>query len=149
ADTRGFIDRVGNWRPGLPLVVVGLILGLFAYANDCWYAPASQNADLSTTHTLFSGSGISSVATQYLGWLGWTLFAVGALMALAGSYLGLKPLAWATAVVSVVGIVLTFLTLHSMTFVAAKAAPNVGQPWGNLGVGGFVACLTFAFFGAS
>jgi ABC-type branched-subunit amino acid transport system permease subunit len=151
ADTRGFVDRVGSWRPGLPLIVVGAILGLFAYFNDCWYGPvaAGINADFSRTHTLFSGTAISSIGSQYLSWLGLVLFFAAVVLAGAASYLVNKALAWAAAVVSVGGVVFTFLTLHSMTFVAAKAAPAVGQPWGNLGVGGFIACLTFAFLGAS
>jgi ABC-type branched-subunit amino acid transport system permease subunit len=149
ADTRGFVDRVSSWRPGLPLVVGSLILGLFAYLNDCWYAPGTRNDDFSDTHTLFKGSGISSLASQYLSWLGWVLFAGAVILAVAASYLINKSLAWAAAAVSVLGIVLTFLTLHSITFVAHKAEPVAGQPWANVGVGGFMACFCFAVLGAS
>jgi ABC-type branched-subunit amino acid transport system permease subunit len=43
----------------------------------------------------------------------------------------------------------TFFTLHSMTFVGAKLSARDGRPWANLGAGGFVACMAFAFLGAS
>jgi ABC-type branched-subunit amino acid transport system permease subunit len=149
AAPREFVNRVLGWRPGLVLVVVGVILGLFAYANDAWYAPLTRNADFSKTHSLFSGTAISSVGSAYLGWLGWTLFAATAVAGVAATYLCLKPLAWATAALSVVGIILTFLTVHSITFVGFRASPNDGQPWSNVGAGGFIACFVFALFGAA
>ena len=47
-----------------------------------------------------------------------------------------------------IGIVITFFTLHSLSFTGYKASPGDGQRWGNLGVGGFVAMIVFALFGA-
>jgi len=149
ADTREFLTRITTWRPGLPLVAIGVVLGLFAYANDCWYAPLSRNADLGTTHDLFSGTGISPVGLQYLDWLGWTLFAAGAVVTGAATYLGNKVLAWLSVLAGVTGIVLTFVTLHSMTFLGFHASPNDGQPWGNLGAGGFSAFIVYALFAAA
>jgi ABC-type branched-subunit amino acid transport system permease subunit len=51
--------------------------------------------------------------------------------------------------VSIAGVVLTFLTLRSMTNVAASVVAQDGKPWSNLGVGGFVACIVFSLFAAS
>jgi ABC-type branched-subunit amino acid transport system permease subunit len=149
ADTKVFLTRATTWRPGLPLVALGLVFGLFAYANDCWYAPLTRNADLGATHDLFNGSGISSLATQYLGWLGWTLFIVATVIGAAATYLSSKSLAWVTVALGVAGIVLTFLTLHSMTFLAFRQSPNDGQTWGNIGDGGYTALLVFAILGAA
>ncbi|MDT4944622.1 MAG: hypothetical protein QOH14_1355, partial [Pseudonocardiales bacterium] len=78
ADPRAFLLRVMDYRPGLPIAVVGVILGLFAFISDCWFAPENEDTNFSKTHSLFSGSGISSIGSQYLSWLGWTLFAAGA-----------------------------------------------------------------------
>ncbi|MDT4935135.1 MAG: branched-chain amino acid transport system permease protein [Pseudonocardiales bacterium] len=149
ADPRAFLLRVMDYRPGLPIAVVGVILGLFAFISDCWFAPENEDTNFSKTHSLFSGSGISSIGSQYLSWLGWTLFAAGAVLALLTTYLGNRILGWVTVVVSVAGIALTFFTLRTMTNVAAAAVPADGAPWKNLGVGGFVACIVFALFGAS
>jgi ABC-type branched-subunit amino acid transport system permease subunit len=149
ADTRGFVTRALDWRPGLPFAVVGLILGLLAYTSDCWFGPLTLNASFSQTHTDFSGEGISSIASQYLSWLGWVLFAAAAVLALATTYLRERRLGWLGSAVSVAGIVLTFITIHSLTNVGSKAAPQHGGNWKNLGVGGYMACLVFALFAAA
>jgi ABC-type branched-subunit amino acid transport system permease subunit len=149
ADTRAFLTRVTIWRPGLPLVGVGIVVGLFAFANDGWYAPLTRNADLSATHDLFRGSAISSLGLQYLGWLGWALFAATAVIAGAATYYGSKIAAWLAIVAGLTGIVLTFLTLHSMTFLAYRVSPTDGQRWGNLGAGGYSAFIVFALFAAA
>jgi ABC-type branched-subunit amino acid transport system permease subunit len=149
AEPRAFVLRVLNYRPGLPIAVGGVILGLFAFITDCWFAPHQLNATFSKSHDAFEGSGISSIGSQYLAWLGWTLFAAGAVLALLTTYYASRLLGWLTVIVSLAGVVLTFLTLRTMTDVAASAVPADGQPWGNLGVGGFVACIVFALFGAA
>jgi ABC-type branched-subunit amino acid transport system permease subunit len=148
AHTREFLERTLNWRPGLAMGVAGLILGLFAFLNDCWYAPLTRSADLSATHDLFDGRAISSLASNYLSWLGWTLFLVALVLCLAGTFLVNKPIAWATIVVGAAGVVATFFSLHSITFYAARVAAGDGQSWGNLGAGGFIACIAFALFAA-
>jgi len=148
-DTRGFVSRVLNWRPGFPLIVVAVILGLFAYLNDCWFAPLTRNADLGKTRTLFKGTDLSSVGTQYLSWLGWTIFAASVVVAVVATVLASKPVAWLSLLVAIAGIVLTFLTLHSMTFVAAAVSPNDGARWANLGAGGYSALLVFGLTGAA
>ena len=149
ADPRGSINATLNWRPGLPFAVVGLILGLLAYTTDCWFGPLTLNANFSHTHSDFSGTGISSLASQYLSWLGWVLFAVAAVLALATTYLGERRLGWVGAAVSVAGIVVTFITIHSVTNVGSRIAPQHGANWKNLGTGGYMACFVFALFAAA
>ena len=149
ADTRGFLARVMDFRQGLPIAGVGVVLGVFAFLTDCWFAPQNEDANFNQSHTLFSGSGISSIGSQYLAWLGWTLFAGAAVLALLATYLGNRLLALLTVVASVAGVVLTLLTLRTMTDVAAAVVPQDGSKWKNLGVGGFVACIAFALFGAA
>jgi ABC-type branched-subunit amino acid transport system permease subunit len=148
ATPRAFLERVLNFRPGLAMAVGGVVVGLFAYANDCWYAPVTRNTDLAATQTLFSTANLSSLASKYLSWLGWTLFLVAAVLGLVGTYLVNKVLSTVTVLVSVVGIVTTFFTLHSLSFTGFKLSPGDGQTWGNLGVGGFTAMITFSLFAA-
>ena len=147
---RVFLERVMSFRPGLPFAIVGLIYGLFAYLNDCWFDPTGGlNADFAKTGDAYNGTAISSLAKQYLDWLGWTLFLVALVATLAATVLRNLALAVVAAVVSLAGVVLTFFALKSMTEVAAQVVPAKGSAWKNLGVGGFAACITFTIFGAA
>jgi ABC-type branched-subunit amino acid transport system permease subunit len=150
ADPKRFMQTIADYRPGLPLAALGLIFGLLAYTTDCWFAPTTAlNANLSQAHRDFAGTGLSPLASQYLGWLGWVLFAVAALLAICSTYLGNRLLGWLCIAVSIAGVVLTFITIHSMTNVGARVAPQDGGNWKNLGVGGYMACLVFAVFTAA
>jgi ABC-type branched-subunit amino acid transport system permease subunit len=150
ADTRGFLRAVNDFRPGLVFAVIGLIWGLLAFTSAGWFGTAGQRNDtLSESHDTFSGTAISGLAENYLGWLGWALFVVCAVLTIAAAYLRRQALGWAAAVGSLVAVLLTFLTLHSMTSVAAKVAPEFGTEWKNLGAGGFAACLAFSIFGGA
>ena len=149
AEPRAFVDRVMTFRPGLPFAVIALIYGLFAYLNDGWYDPQTLNADFSKAGDLYKGTGISSLTSSYLDWSGWTLFLVAAAVTFAAVWLRHTIVAIAAVVVAAVGIVVTFFALKSMTDVAAKAAPQKGSEWKNLGVGGFAACIAFTIFAAA
>lgn len=149
ADTRGFVQRVLDWRPGLVFAVIGVILGLFAFVSDGWFAPLNLNLSMSAAHRDFQGTGLTQIASQYLAWLGWLLFAAAAVLSLVATYLRNRLLGWAALVVSVVGVVLTFFTLKSMTERGAAVAAQYGPSWKNLGAGGFVACMGFGFFVAA
>jgi ABC-type branched-subunit amino acid transport system permease subunit len=149
SDTRGFVRSVMAYRPGLPFAALGLILGLLAFSTSGWFGALQINDTLAQSHSDFAGEAISPLASQYLGWLGWTLFGACALLALAATWLGNRILAWATGVLSVAGVLLTFLTLRSMTNVGAKVAPQYGGSWKNLGAGGFLACMVFSLFAAA
>ena len=149
SDTRGFLKMVMDFRPGLPLAVIGVVLGLLAFITAGWFGALGINYSFSTSHTKFQGTAISSLASQYLSWLGWTLFAASALLALASAWLRDRRVAWVGFAVAAVGVLLTFLTLHSMTTVAAKVVPQYGASWKNLGAGGFLACIVFSLFAAA
>jgi ABC-type branched-subunit amino acid transport system permease subunit len=150
-DWRGFLARAMDFRPGLPLAALGLVLGLLSYGRNCWFAPVNRNLDFSASGTAYKGSGISSLASQYLDWLGWTSFLVVAGLAVAATVLRNRLLGWLAAATSVVGIAITMLTLKSMTEVAAKdpKASQFGSTWNNLGAGGFTACISFGLFGGA
>jgi ABC-type branched-subunit amino acid transport system permease subunit len=149
ADTRGFLQAVMAYRPGLPFAVIATILGLLAFFTAGWLGTTQINDTLSESHDAFSGTAISSLASQYLAWLGYTLLAVCVVLAVAASYLQNRLLAWAGAVISLAAIVLTFFTLRSMTQVAARIAPQYGAEWKNLGAGGFLACIVFSLLVAA
>jgi ABC-type branched-subunit amino acid transport system permease subunit len=146
ADTRGFIRRVTSFRPGLPLVVIGLIWGLLAFTTAGWFGASGINATLSRSADAFKDTGASSLAKQYLDWLGLTLFVVCVVLGLAATFLRNELIAWVTGAIALVAVILTFLTLKSMTETAAKAVPQYGRSWQNLGAGGFVACMVFSLF---
>ncbi len=146
ADPKGFVNNAIGYRSGLFVVLIGVVLGLFALLNDCWTGPLTLNADLAASSKDFKGTPLDGLGTAYLAWLGWTLFVVATVLALAAIFVRLRVIGLLSAAVSLAGIVLTFFTLKSMTEVAAKVAPNNGAEWGNLGVAGFVMCLVFAVY---
>jgi ABC-type branched-subunit amino acid transport system permease subunit len=150
-DWRGFLATVMDYRPGLPLAVLGVVLAALSYTRNCWFAPVNRNLDFSQSGTAYSGSGITSLASNYLSWLGWTLFAVVALLTLGATYLRNRLVGWLAALAAVAATVLTFFTLKSMTEVAAhnKAASAFGTEWNNLGAGGFTACIAYGLFAAA
>ncbi len=144
ADTSGFIDRAFGWRPGFPLVVLGLIGGLMSLLVASWFSPTrSDDAYLDLT-SRFAGSDVSGLTSAYIGWLVWILFLVALGLAGAATYLRRRELGWAALVVSVVSVVLTLMSLYDFTAVAAAAEfEGTRKPWNNLGVGGWLMCAAF------
>ncbi len=149
ADSRGFMTRVMEYRPGLPFAVLGAVLAAFSYARNCWFAPVNRNLDFAKTHDAYQGTDINSLASNYLGWLGWVCFVVVAVLTLAATYLRQRLLGWLAAGAALVATVLTFFSLKSMTDVAAKSVPQFGKSWNNLGAGGFTACISYGLFAAA
>jgi ABC-type branched-subunit amino acid transport system permease subunit len=149
ADTRAFIQRVMDYRPGLPIAGLAVVLGLLAFLTAGWFGISGRNDNFAKTHSDFSGTGISGLASQYLSWLGWTLFGLAAVLALIATYLSHRLAAWACGLVSLLGVILTFFTLQSITKVGAAQAPQYGAHWKNLGTGGFLACIVFSLFAAA
>ena len=151
ADTRAFLQKLADFRPGLPIAVGAIIWGALAFTSDCWFGPGAHqtNANYHELHSKFSGLGLTQLASQYVKWLGVVLFVAAAVLAVVTVWLCHKVLAWVTVAVSVVGVVLTFFTLKSMTEVGVKQVPAFGTRWNNLGVGGYVACIVFASFAAA
>jgi ABC-type branched-subunit amino acid transport system permease subunit len=144
ADSRAFINRVFGWRPGMPLVALGAIVGLIAFAQATWFSPLNVNATLVDTHDMFDGQGLASIAFQYLGWLAWVLFALSLISAGAASYLRNAMIGWVAVGIGLVSVVLTLIAMYDITDLAASQQFNGATgPWQNLGSGGWMACAAF------
>jgi len=149
ARTRALVNALLGWRPGLPLVMLGTVLGLLALLRATWFSPQNHNATLADSRNLFAGSGLSALSTQYLGWLGWLLLAVSVVVAGAAGYLRQRRLGWVAAALGVLAVVLTLICLYDIS--ALGAALNVDGatgPWQNLGTGGWLASAAFFLIGA-
>ena len=147
ADTRGFIERVMGFRPGLPLVAMGLLLGLLALVTATWFDPAVKNLTLVDTQHLFAGSALSALATAYISWLGYVLFAVVVVLSAVAVWTGNRMLGYVAAGVSLVAILLTLYTLHGLSATAFAAGyPGAAGAWQGLGSGGWL--LAIALFSA-
>jgi len=142
AATRQFIERVMAFRPGLPLVVVGLVLGVLALTVATWFAPTGDNLTLVDTANLFAGSTLGALPAAVLGWLGYVLFAVVVLLAAAAVWVRSRPLGWAAAGVAAVSILAVLYTLYATSSLAAEQGYGGGDgPWQNLGSGGWLLCI--------
>jgi ABC-type branched-subunit amino acid transport system permease subunit len=149
SQTKQFLTGIVGWRPGLALVIVGVVLGVISMAFLGWFSPGDKNAGLSGTHTLFSTSSVSSWVKDYLTWLGWTLLIVATVLAGAGAYLRSKAAAWAGTLVGAVGCLLTVVMLYKISkFAASIKFDGATGPWQNLGVGGWVAGLGLFLIGS-
>ncbi|HEY0169124.1 MAG TPA: branched-chain amino acid ABC transporter permease [Jatrophihabitans sp.] len=149
ANTRGALNRVLGWRPGLPLVLIGAVLGLISMSTSAWFSPENYNATLIDTSSLFRNSGLAPIASQYLLWLGWALFATSLALSGAASYLRIRPLGWAGLAVGWAGVALTVLTLYRISSLAAKdEVDGATGPWQNLGAGGWGTCAALFLIGA-
>ena len=150
ANSRAFVTRVVGYRPGLPLVVLGVLLTLLAYLYARWFAPVGQNLSMSSTHSLFDGSGVSSLATSMLGWLGWLLLAGTAVVCAAGAWLRSRLLGVVGALVAAASVILTLVTLYDITKFATASKNYDGTlgTWQNLGAGGWMACAGLFCIGA-
>lgn len=149
ARTREFIDQVMSYRPGLPLVVLGLVLGVIAFFSATWFAPATFNDTLLDMRHRFYGTALAPLAVQYLAWMGYALLAVVTVCGSLATWLRNRLLGWITALAAVVGVILTLYTLYMASSLAAQQ--NVGGatgPWQNLGTGGWVACIGLFSIGA-
>jgi ABC-type branched-subunit amino acid transport system permease subunit len=145
ATTRATIDRLLDWRPGLPLIGAGVVVGLLGLGYVTWYSPGSSNTNLSETATLFKNAGLPSLASQYLSWLGWLLFAATMVAAGAGAYLRNKLLAAGAVVIGLVALFLTLWTMYHFTKLGAEYGKDSATgPWQNLGAGGWMVCLALA-----
>ena len=146
AEPRAFVTRVVDYRPGLAIAAIGIVFGLFAFTTDGWYGTLGINDTISKVHTDFAGHGLSAIASQYVAWLGYFMFGITALLVVVAAYLRHRLLAAVAGVVAVLGVVLSFLTIHSITKVGARVAPQYGPTWKNLGAGGWTACVVFSLF---
>jgi ABC-type branched-subunit amino acid transport system permease subunit len=144
ADTRGFVDRLFSWRPGLPLVALGLVIGLISLLVATWFSPNNAVDKVYDLGSRFAGSGVGALTTAYVSWLVYALFVACVAVAGAATYLRHKALGWAAIVLGTVSVILTLVVLHDFTAVAAAAAfDGASKPWKNLGVGGWLLCASF------
>jgi ABC-type branched-subunit amino acid transport system permease subunit len=149
ADTRAFVERVMAYRPGLPLVALGLLLGLLALVLASWFDPQGKNLTLVDTAGLFAGSALSGLATAFLGWLGYVVFAVVLVVAAAAVWTGQRTIGYAAAAASLLAIVLTLYALYDISNTAFKAGyPGAQGPWQDLGSGGWLLCIALFSIGA-
>ena len=147
ADRADFTDRVLAWRPGMPLVVLGAIVGLVAVFQATWFSPNHLNAHLSDLARLFTGEGVNAFAFAFLQWLGYLWFAVALVVAVAASYLRHQLLGWAAAAVGAFGALATLLTAHAYSgAAAAQHFDNARGAWDNLGTGPWMAAAAFTLF---
>jgi ABC-type branched-subunit amino acid transport system permease subunit len=144
ADTRGFIDRAFSWRPGLPLVVIGLLAGLVALVGTGWFSPGNKNDHYADLSSRFSDTGINTLTSAYLTWLGTLLFVVVLALAVGATFLRRRDLGWGAVVAGVVSIIVTLMVMHDFTAVAAKVGfDTITKPWTDLGVGGWLLCIAY------
>jgi len=145
AATRDSIDRFLNWRPGLPVAATAFVITLIAMTYPVWFSPQRLEAKFPDLHALFTGYGLAPLAMQFTIWLGWVLLAAGTITAVVASYLRRRALAWVAAMLGVVGVVLTLVTLYGISKIGADNNVDAASgPWQNLGSGGWLACLGFS-----
>jgi ABC-type branched-subunit amino acid transport system permease subunit len=149
-ESKALVGRMFAFRPGLPLVVLGAVLTLLAFLEARWFSPGDKNTTLSATHGLFAGSGLSSLEYDYLGWLGWLLFAITVVLAGAAVWIRSRSLGWVAAVVGLAATLITLLTMYEMSKIGAQHKLDAATgPWQNLGAGGWMACGGLFLLGAA
>ena len=150
AQSKVFVGRLLGFRPGLPLVILGFVLTLLAFIDAAWFSPGAKNTNLSQTHALFSGSGLTSVAFAYLSWLGWVLLVICTVVAAAATWLRNRQLGWLAAAAGTLGAVLTLVTLYEISKLGAHDHVDAATgPWQNLGAGGWMASAGLFLLGAA
>jgi ABC-type branched-subunit amino acid transport system permease subunit len=148
---RAFANRVLGWRPGLPLAVLGLGVGLLAFFVGRWFAPTTTqyNSDFGGLHAVFAPTAIPGWALAYLSWAGWALLPVSIALSAAAAFLRSRPLAWISAVAGLGAACYTLATMYEFSKIAAQVAPTYGSTWQNLGTGGWMACGAFMVLGGA
>ena len=150
ADSRDFVERIFAFRPGLPILVLGAVMGLITFLAATWFSPQNLNATLTDTKDAFYNTALAPIAVQYLAWLGYVLLAATLVLAAGAVALRNKALGWAAAAVAVIGVILTLVTLHAISSLASDAgAPGSSGTWSNLGAGGWGACIALFVLGAA
>jgi ABC-type branched-subunit amino acid transport system permease subunit len=149
-ESKALVGRILAFRPGLPLVVLGAVLTILAFLEARWFSPGDKNTTLSATHSLFAGSGLSSLEYGYLGWLGWLVFVITLVLAGAAVWIRSRPLGWVAAVVGLVATLFTLLTMYEISKIGAQHKLDAATgPWQNLGAGGWMACGGLFLLGAA
>jgi len=145
AQPGAFLERVMAYRPGLPLAVLGLLLGLLALVGATWLNPTGDNLTLVDTAALFAGSGLGALSSAVLNWGAYVLFAVVVVLAGAAIWLRSRVIGLVAAGVGALAVVAVVITLHDFSDVAAQSGyGGADGPWQDLGTGGWV--LAIALF---
>ena len=149
-ESKALVGRLFAFRPGLPLVVIGAVLTILAFLEARWFSPGDKNTTLSATHSLFAGSNLGSLEYDYLGWLGWLLFAVVLVLAGAAVWVRSRSLGWVAAAAGLVATLITLFTMYEVSKVGAQHKVDAATgPWQNLGAGGWMACGGLFLLGAA
>ncbi len=150
AHSKEFVSRVLAFRPGLPLVALGGVLGLLALIDARWFSPANKNLSISGTRALFLGSGLETIAMQYLTWLGWALLAGSVVVSGIAAWWRQRVVGWLAAAIGAAGAVITLITLYDISTVAALTSfDGATGAWQNLGAGGWMAAAALFLTGAA
>jgi len=150
ADSKVFFATVLSWRPGFPLAVLGLIVGVLGLFTATWYSPGVSNKNLTDTATLFKGTGLAAIAGAYLSWLAWVLLIVAAALSLIATYTRQALLGWVTAAIGAMAVFLTLYTMYLASSLAGKLGIDAPSgTWRNLGSGGWMACGAFLLLGGA
>jgi ABC-type branched-subunit amino acid transport system permease subunit len=149
-ESKALVGRMFAFRPGLPLVVLGAVLTVLAFFEARWFSPGDKNTTLSSTHSLFAGSGLGSVWYDDLGWLGWLLFAIAVVLSGAAVWVRSRPLGWVATVAGLVATLITLITMYEISKIGAQHKLDAATgPWQNLGAGGWMACGGLFLLGAA
>jgi ABC-type branched-subunit amino acid transport system permease subunit len=146
AAPRVWVEAVLAWRPGFPFAVVGAVLAVLAFTSASWFAPVQLNLDFGDLKSDFSGYGLAPLAQAYITWLGYVLVIVGAVLALAGSWLRQRVLSVAAALVGLATLIITVIVIYQLSNVGVHNAKQYGSLWQNLGNGGWVVCIAAGLF---
>jgi ABC-type branched-subunit amino acid transport system permease subunit len=143
---RSRVEQVVSWRPGLPLVLLGVVATALAMTTSGWFSPQNRNTHFHATGVLFADTGgTTALTTAYFSWLAWVLVAALVVTSVSGAYGRNAPLAWFATGLGAVTVLLTVITLYDISKVgAAHGADGASGPWQNLGAGGWFACMGFS-----
>jgi len=144
ADTKLFVNKWVGWRPGMPLAIVGLVVGILGFGPATWFSPNTRNATIADTRELFRGTELAPLSVQYLAWLGILLLVLNVLLAGAACYLKNRAMGWAAAALGAVSLILTLITMYNISALGGSLnVDGATGPWQNLGTGGWMACAAF------
>ena len=146
---RATLERLASIRPGLPLVVLGLVLGLLGLTIGIWFSPGDKNLGIADTHDFLDGFA-SQFSLTYLSWLAWVLLVVAAVLGGAAAYLRQRVLGAVTGVIGLAGAIIVLVVLYDISKTGADNNHFDGAtgPWQNLGAGGWMTAAAMFLLGA-
>ncbi|WP_375504335.1 branched-chain amino acid ABC transporter permease [uncultured Jatrophihabitans sp.] len=146
---RAALERIAGIRPGLPLVVVGVLLGVLGLTIGVWFSPGHKNLGATDTGSFLNGFA-SSFSVTYLKWLAWVLLIAAAVLGGAAAYLRQRILGLLAGVIGVAGAVIVLVVLHDISKTGADNNHFDGAtgPWQNLGAGGWMTAAAMFLLGA-